>query len=173
MTILFLAGQTVTADALQALVPLSAEKTSDTSSTSDTTHDADAELVLAVEADCTYEIMACLVATSAANAAGDISYSFTYPTGAILTVVGVGPHNALASGSQADGEFNYVLNDSASPSANMPYGASIGGAGTLLVCRLTVSSTSGNFTVRSAQQASNASASTLKAGSFIHGRRLE
>lgn len=173
MTMLFLAGQTVTADALQALVPLSAEKTSDTSATSDTTHDADAELVISCEADCTYELIIGLVATSAANAAGDVSYSFTYPASAVLTVVGVGPHNSLASGSSVDGEFNYTLNDGTSPSPNMPYGASIAGANTVLICRLTVSSTAGNFTVRFAQQASNASATTLKAGSFIHARRVE
>lgn len=167
MAIDFFAGQTLTAADLNALVPLEATLSSDQSITSSTTIVDQADLTIAVEANAVYKVEGLLIATSAANAAGDVQYRFSYPTGAVLTVTGPGPHNALASGSQADGEWFYVLLDGASPAPNLPYGASTAGAAAIINGKLTVSGTAGNLVLGFAQLASNVNATVLKGGSYI------
>lgn len=171
MAIDFDAGQTLTAADLNALVPLEAELASDQSVTSSTTIVDQADLTIAVEANATYELTGVLIATSAANAAGDVKYRFSYPANATLTVTGPGPHNSLASGSQADGEWFYVLLDTATPAPDMPYGASTAGAATIINGKLKVGATAGNLVCGFAQQASNANATVLKAGSYLRLRR--
>jgi hypothetical protein len=171
VSIAFTAGQTLTAAALNALVPLEAQLSSDQSKISNTTFADLADLTLAVEANATYELTGLFVATSAANAAGDVKYRFSYPANATMTLTGPGPHNSLASGSQADGEWFYVLLDTATPTADIPYGASTAGAAAIINGKLVVGATAGNLVVGWAQQASNANATVFKAGSYIRLRR--
>lgn len=171
MSISFTAGQGLTAAALNALVPLEAVLSANKTATSDITFEDLADLTIAVQANATYELTGLFVASSAANAAGDVKYRFSYPANATLTVTGPGPHNTLASGSQSDGEWFYVLLDTASPTSDMPYGASAAGAATIINGRLVVGATAGNLVVGWAQQSSNANATTFQAGSYIRLRR--
>jgi hypothetical protein len=171
MAITFTAGQKLTAAALNALVPLEAQLSSDQSKVSNTTFADLADLTIAVAANATYELTGLFIATSAANAAGDVKYRFSYPANATMTLTGPGPHNSLASGSQADGEWFYVLLDTASPTADIPYGASIAGAAAIINGKLVVGATAGDLVVGWAQQSSNASATVFKAGSYIRLRR--
>lgn len=172
MSIVWASGMKLTPARLNALNPVEAVKAGDTPRSSNITLTADPDLTVTIPAtSATYELTAHLFATSAANAAGDIQYDWTYPTGATLTWGAAGPHNTLASGSQADGEWTAVMLDGSSPSGAIPYGASQAGAGTLVIGRLVVGSTGGNLTLRWAQQSSNASATVLKAGSYIRIRR--
>jgi hypothetical protein len=171
VSISFFAGQALTAGALNALVPLEAELSSDQSKISNTTFADLADLTIAVEANATYELTGLFVATSAANAAGDVKYRFSYPATATLTMMGPGPHNSLASGSQADGEWFYVLLDTATPTADIPYGASTAGAGAIINGKLKVGATAGDLVVGWAQQSSNANATVFKGGSYIRLRR--
>jgi hypothetical protein len=171
MSISFTAGQTLTAAALNALVPLEAQLSSDQSKTSNTTFADLTDLTLAVEANATYQVEGLFIATSAANAAGDVKYRFSYPANATMTITGPGPHNSLASGSQADGEWFYVLLDNSSPTADIPYGASTAGAAAIINGKLVVGATAGDLVVGWAQQSSNANATVFKAGSYIRLRR--
>ncbi len=170
---IFAPGKRLTAALLNSVVGIEAVKPGNTARPSQVTLAADPDLAITIPlANAAYEVEAVLFASSAANAAGDIQYQFTYPAGASLSLQTLGPHNSLASGSQADGEWFFVALDSASPSTAVPVGASVAGAGAVLKGRLTVGATTGSLVLWWAQQTSNASATTLLAGSYLRIRRV-
>src|SRR5215470_3983191 len=74
-----LAGQLITAALLQSMVPVTAYKAVDTSRSNTTTPAADADLVIPVAANATYQVHGYLIATGAAIGTGDIVIDFTGP----------------------------------------------------------------------------------------------
>lgn len=160
------AGDIILADHHNALVPITAVKASSTARTSTTTETADPELVLSMRVG-TFDIAGVLLVSSAANAAGDFEYGYSWTGGGMTVTMGhAGPHNSLASGSQVDGEFTYLAADSSTPTSTMPYGASIAGVAIPIAARVVVT-VAGTLSLIWAQQSSNANATTLLAGSWI------
>ena len=141
-------------------------KTADESVTSSTTLQNDDHLLYTISAAGTYVIDVQLFALSAADAAGDIKVGFTFPTGTFL-LTGAGPHNSLASGSNVVGEWTGATLTSGT--TTIPYGLSANGTIPLGI-RLRgifIATATGTLQLQWAQVASNASASTVKANSFM------
>lgn len=175
-----LAGNTIDADDIQDeldylesfAVPISAMKASDTGPRVNATKSADPDLTVTLPANRTYEVDGWLIPTSAANAAGDFAFDWTWTNTATVTAVGLGAHNSLAAGTQAaDTEVIAYLADSATPSGNQPYGASTGNGGIHVAAIVVTGSSDVALTVEWAENAINASGTTLRAGSWITARR--
>lgn len=148
-------------------------KTADESVTSSATLQNDDHLVYALPATGTYLFKVNLFAVSAANAAGDIRVGFSFPTGT-CHFRGVGPHNTLASGSQSDGEWAGVIG-ATSGTDFIPYGLSVVSGVYHIGIKLEgilIATATGNLRVMWAQYASNASATTVKAGSHMQINRV-
>jgi hypothetical protein len=165
---LFTTGQVVTAAQLNALNGY-AVKTADQSVTSSTTLVNDTHLSYAIAATGTYVFDLCLFGVSAANAAGDIAVGFTFPTGTLH----VGAHSldgSLASG--ATGTFGAgALLSATSGVSTIIMGLST--TTTLMLLRgIFVATATGTLCLQWAQASSNASASTLKAGSHMLVRQV-
>lgn len=162
----FLAGQTLTAALLTASQPDIVVKASTESVTSSTTFQNDDELLLSVEANATYAVELFLVHSSAT--AGDIKIQFTGPSGATFTW---GAHGAEV-GTTSSGAVTEVVMSSRTISEVVQLG---GGAstGTIAFVRgtLITSATAGTLTLQWAQVTSSASASQVRAGSFLKARR--
>lgn len=137
-------------------------KTADESVNLSTTLQNDNHLAYAVVAG-SYVIDMRLMATSAANAAGDLSIGFTFPT-ATFYGMAYGADSALASGSVQDGQWG--ANTLTTGVVFQNFGLSTAMLGIhfhgLLIC-----TAAGTLQLQWAQQASNANNSTLKAGSYM------
>jgi hypothetical protein len=170
------AGQTLTAAKLAELatysVRIEASKASDSPAlTSDATLNADPDLVIVLPANRTYDVDGWMIHSSAANAAGDIQFGWSWTNTATVTMYGLGPHNSMASGSQSDLESIARAADTASPTAGTPYGASTTSTNTHLRARVVTDASAVTLTLNWAQATSNASGTTLHAGSYISARR--
>ena len=138
-------------------------------SVSNQTRQNDDELALTVAASAEYYGMLVAVYTGG-NAAGDIQFAFTFPTGAACHFAGPGPHNGIASGSAADGEWIARLGVT-SGVTNIPYGASATGLVATVNVHLITGANAGTLQLQWAQQTTNATATVLKAGSYMWLRR--
>lgn len=123
-----LAGDIILADQHNELesfaVPLVAVKSADEGRTSSSTS-ADADLKLTIPAGRTYAFEIQLYVKSAANNQGDFLCDLSWTGTATYVSAGAsGPHNSLASGSQADLESAAAVKDATSPSAPFVFGAS-------------------------------------------------
>ena len=137
-------------------------KTADEPVTSSAALQDDDQLLYTIAATGTYVFDAYLIATSAANAAGDLSLGFTAPTGT-LQYQGIGLDTTLASGNTG------TVNTASSGTLN--YGLST--TATLIWIHGTLIATAtGTLQLQWAQQASNASASTVKSGSHMLVRQV-
>lgn len=174
MTALYVpvAGDKPTAAQINTFVPLSAYKSASTSRNTTTTPAADADLTIALPASTTWDFDGLLLLTSAANAAGDFMFQFTWPTAATLSHGAWGLHNVLASGSQSDLEGAATSADSTSPSVLYAAGASTTVTGVFFKGRIIMSTTAGNLAVAWAQFSSNANNTTLNAGSHMTCRQV-
>lgn len=139
-------------------------KTADESVTSSTALQDDDHLLFSITTGGTYLIDAFLYGVSAANTAGDIAVGFSFPTGT-LHFSGRGAHNSLAAGSESTGEWIVRLS-ATSGTTNIPYGLSTAGVAMHLHASFTATAT-GTLQLIWGQLASDASASTLKAGSHM------
>jgi hypothetical protein len=166
------AGDKPTAAQLNTFVPLSAYKSAGTSRNTTTTPAADSDLTIALPASTTWDFDGLLLVTSAANAAGDFMFQFTYPASATLSFGAWGLHNTLASGSQSDLEAAATSADSSTPSGLYVAGASTSMTGIFFKGRIIVSTTPGNLVVAWSQFASNANNTTLNAGSHMTCRQV-
>ena len=173
MSLNLFGGMRLTPSRLNRLVPVTVAKPGDTSRSNTIARTADPDLVLALLPFYTYDVDGMLFVTSAANAAGDFSYELQYPANATCTPGGLGLHNALPSGSSADLEANALAPDATSPAGPLPYGASTALSGILVKARIAMGVTAGNLLVAWAQLASNANATTLKAGSWLTARPVD
>lgn len=169
-------GEKVRASKVQSLVGenrlLYAVLSTNQDYTSNTTLANVTDLVLPVAINHTYLIEAHLVATSAANAAGDIKYAFTFPAGCTVDLVGEGAHNSMASGSQSDLESFAAMADSSTPTASVPYGTSTAQTSGTIWLRVVVGSTAGNVQLQAAQNSTSVNKSTLVANSWMTGRMV-
>ena len=144
-------------------------KTADESVTSSTTLQNDDHLLYTIGATGTYVFDLHLWALSAANAAGDIAVAFSFPTGT-LHFQGQGPDPSLASGSVQTGEWKAVLSATSGTTA-ISYGLSTNLVGIHIHGHLVATAT-GTLQTMWAQVGSNASATTVKAGSHMTVRQV-
>ena len=147
-------------------------KTADETINSSTTLQNDDHLVLPVVANAVYTFALDLYMTEATDFVGDFKMSFTCPTGATFDMHGEGAHvTDLSGGTSSNGEWIGKL-ATASAGATLSFGVGTGLTGVRVYGRLVMSSTAGNFQMQWAQNASDASGTTLKAGSFMTMTRV-
>lgn len=166
----FTAGQKVTAALLEKLIPQYVEKGSDETVTSNATVQNDDELFL-VLAPGTWEITSQLWLAGASGSNQDFKCGFTFPTG-VLTWAGWGYHVnwANADGSRDMNAEGDVL-DSSSPTNGRGFGTVTGTNVPMLIKAILTNSASGTLQLQWAQNTSNATGTTLKAGSWMSARR--
>jgi hypothetical protein len=142
-------------------------KTADESRSATAALTNDLHLFYTIPAAGTYVFDVYIMALSAADAAGDINLGFSFPTGA-CDFQGIGPHNSLATGSNVIGEW-ISRNAATSGVSAIPYGLSLNTSiplGMQLHGRLAATA-AGTLRLVWGQLASNANASTIKAGSHM------
>lgn len=165
---LFTSGQVLTAAQLNALNGY-VLKTADQSVTSSTTLANDTHLLWTIGATGTYIFDVYLFGTSAANAAGDLKVGFTFPTGT-CHFGDEGPSVNLASGSADVSEWQANLS-ATSGTTITPFGLSTA----VVLCHvhgILIATATGTLRLQWAQWASNANASTLKAGSHMRVQQV-
>ncbi|QKY78571.1 hypothetical protein SEA_DRYAD_33 [Streptomyces phage Dryad] len=128
---------------------LYARKTASTSRSSTITTTADPHLVVAVEANAVYNILANLVWRPSGS--GGFRFGWTLPTGCSIIFIDNDSGSAIAT----TDELTF----------NVTTGSSVGGI-------LVVGGTAGNVTLKWAQNASNATATVLQANSSLWLRRV-
>lgn len=138
-------------------------KTADESVTSSTVMQSDDQLVVALDANSYYAIRA--VITYDSPAAGDFKFQFTVPSGATGRKFALySAVNATSCASTAQNSWGDAIGDAVTgigaPAAGAPCDVVIDGY-------VITSGTSGNLTLQWAQDTSDATATTVKAGSFI------
>ncbi|MFF4552701.1 hypothetical protein [Streptomyces sp. NPDC001422] len=147
-------------------------KTADETVNSNTTLQNDDHLVLPAVANGVYVFALDLYMTEATDFVGDFKMSFTCPAGATFDMHGAGAHvTALASGTSSDGEWIGKLATS-SAAATLAFGVGTGLTAVRVYGRLAMSSTAGNLQLQWAQNASDSSGTTLKAGSYMTMTRV-
>lgn len=167
------AGMTVTAGLLTAMQPRFVVKSADESLTSSTALQDDNHLILPVDANATYELQAMLF--WAGNETGDIKFAFAFPTGATVNWAITGPNAADAGfstgGTRGGTQYFSSLNQTLSPTGSID----IAGSTSPLHARphgtVITGVTAGSLTLRWAQNTSNATATTVKAGSWLRLQR--
>lgn len=156
------AGTTPTSAVLQAMLDLIADKTGDQSLTSSTTLQNDNTLVVPVVANARYKVWLEILYKGAATNTGDLKYAFSVPSGATIAGRAVSITNPL-------GMSTFTITQSSVP---VSYS---NGTGNPLPCwavfTLTTSLTPGNLQIQWAQNTSNATATTVMAGSSLTARR--
>ena len=169
-------GETVTASIMNSAVrdDLAALnsyvlKGSDESVTSSTTLQDDNDLLFVLPAIGTYLFDIWVYAQSATNAAGDLKVALTFPTGT-MRYSALGPDPAIASASVASGVWFTHLGATSGTSA-ISAGLS---TNTNLVWMhgMFAASATGTLRLQWAQDTSNASASTVKAGSHMQIKQV-
>jgi hypothetical protein len=139
-------------------------KTADESVTSSATLQNDDHLLYTIGATGTYIAELCLFGTSAANAAGDLQFGFSFPTGTLHFGM-QGLDTTLASSFDGTLRSTGVLS-ATSGTSNLTAGLSTSTIFIRVYAELIATAT-GTLQFMWAQQASNASASTLKSGSWM------
>ena len=165
----FTTAEVVTATKMDQLAPDVVRKTADESVTSSATLQNDNELFVTIGATGTYLIELTLYALSAANAAGDIKVAFTFPTGT-MHFSGWAADSGLASGAIQTGVWVAKLS-AISGTDTFDSGLSTAALGINIHGIFTATAT-GTLQVQWAQLASNANASTVKAGSHMVVRQV-
>lgn len=165
----FTAAEVVTAAKLDSGMVDYILKTADESVTSSTTLQNDNHLAATIGATGTYAADLHLWITSAADAAGDIKVSFTFPTGT-LHMSGDGLDTSLATGFGGTSTGLGVLS-ATSGTSTIAFGAS---TSTLCVRvhALLIATATGTLQLQWAQNGSNGNATTVKAGSHMIVRQV-
>lgn len=162
----FLAGQLITASALNALAGAAISLDTDFPKTSDTTF-ANTGLALPLEANSKYLIL-CELAVDA-NTTADAKYNFLLPAGATIVQSIWGSGAAVGAG-VLDGT---IFHDRVA-AASLPVGGV--NSGTVITFRpwavVRTTGTAGNVTLQFAQNTSNATASILKFDSCMRAIKL-
>ena len=128
---------------------------------------ADPELFLPLLNNTAYHLRGGLITNSAADAAGDIAYSFAW-TGTMTVIrTTVGPANTIATGSVSDMESAPGTLDSATPTTAIGYGSTIAGTSVPIDAYVEVGNTAGDLTLLWAQNSSNVNGTTLQIGSWM------
>jgi hypothetical protein len=147
-------------------------KTADETVNSSTTLQNDDHLVLSVVANAVYTFEVDLYMIESTDFVGDFKMSFTCPTGATFDMHGAGAHiNDLSSGTSSNGEWIGKLATS-SAGANLSFGVGTSLTGVRVFGRLVMGANAGNFQMQWAQNTSDSSGTTLKAGSYMMMTRV-
>ena len=147
-------------------------KTADETVTSSTTLQNDDHLVLAAVANAVYVFALDLYITESTDYVGDSKMSFTCPTGATFDMHGAGAHaTSFTGGTSSDGEWIGKLATS-SAGATLAYGVGNVLTAVRVYGRLVMSSTAGNLQLQWAQNTSDGTGTTLKAGSYMMMTRV-
>lgn len=161
------AGQVVRASDTEVLWAL---KAADESVASSTTLQNDDTLLVTLEANATYEFVAHVGYVG--NTTGDIKLAFTFPSGASCYWSGKGgPASDDTFGSSGSTRHSVSFGDASGTSL------SFAGSTTVLSVHIlgvvTTASTAGTLQLQWAQNTSNATNTTVKAGSFLRAVRRE
>lgn len=162
-----LAGQDITADLLNSMLPQIAVKSVGEAVTSSIAQQNDNELFVPAVANATYFVELWLLHDSAV--AGDISIGWAALSGATFSWGVVGPHiGATTSSTVTDVNMQTrALNEAADLGGG-------GSTGTTAIAKgiFTTASTSGNIQLTWAQRVSSVTATNVRAGSFLSARRI-
>lgn len=160
----FYSGQRLTAALLTAVLPQSVVKAADESVTSSTTLQDDNHLILALAANATYIVEGGLFYDGQFNA-GNLKMTWSLPASSTLYWSANGP----ATGGTAAYASNAVT------SGNITVGT-YGTGGSKTTCQInaniSTAGTAGNMTLRWAQDASNATPTTIYAKSWLRAIRI-
>ena len=153
--------------ALESRKSLYVRKTGDTARSSTTTHADDPHLTLTVAASAVYELDCGLYYVSSSQTAGDFKAQFSAPSGAALQA---GVYTFAAASTAATDDLVTCITLTTSMSCGVvltadPYNP-------CQVSGLLTTSSAGTFKVQWAQNASSATATTLKANSYMILRRV-
>lgn len=157
------AGMSLTSALLQAMLPVDGYKSGDQSVTSSTTLVNDSALVVPVSPVAVYHVEALIYYLGTTHATADIKFNFTFPSGATSAGVSyLGQSTALA-----------VQQGQVALGGALTFGTN--GTGNVMVAKLeftlTTSISGGSLQLQWAQNTSNATATTVKAGSLLTAKR--
>jgi hypothetical protein len=175
-----LAGQRITASLLRSMQPQTLRKTADTSITASTTPTADPHLTFSAEANAVYTWWGWLKYDGAT--AGDLLVSFTAPSGSLgewaghgtgITVIGSSSTPTLETDTVRTNGY-MLRTESNDVTQSRSFGAlGVGSALSVFIKgTLRVGSTAGTWALSWAQNASNATATTLYTDSYIMLQRI-
>lgn len=145
-------------------------KTANESGASFTALQNDNELTYTIGATGTYVVDLFILASSAADAAGDLSVGFTFPTATAARYMGFGPDPGLASGHVQTTEF-VAAQAITSGSVATSYGLSTSFVGITIHLLFTFTAT-GTLQFQWAQASSNVNATSVLAGSHMLVRQV-
>lgn len=164
-----LAGTPLTADFLASMLPQMVEKTADESRTSTTTNTNDGHLFFTVEANAVYVVEGLFLYSARSDA--DVKIGFTGPSGTTFEWIA----HAQTQDGTGGVSTGMVVDRQNIGATSFP----MGGAGAenttvmtgLLRGRIDTAGTAGTFNFNWAQRVSNATASIMRAGSWIKFQR--
>ena len=141
-------------------------KSADTTRTSDITPSADPHLTLAIPAAGLYIVQAFVVITCGA---GNFQVRYAYPAGN-LDMFGMGLNVGVAA---STGAFKFRMeNDAATPTPSLTFGGDTVTTTNIDLHALLTASAAGNVVIEWSQDTSNAAATIVKQGSFMHFQRV-
>lgn len=163
----WLAGMEITAARLASMLSTTAYKAADTSATSDIVLSADPDLSIAVEADAVYEIDGVLLIASASQTP-DILIQMEGPASSTGVWSAIGPPTSATT------DDSTMRNIATAMSSSRSYGiqSTSGTFGLHINGMLDTAGTAGNFFVSWCQSTSNATATTMKAYSWVRVKRI-
>lgn len=175
-----LAGGLILADDLQDeidnlagyAIPVQVIKANTTNRASTITPTADPELVITLAANQTHLVRLDVFGSSAANAAGDLRVRFAWTNTATVTWWLSGLSDAIASGTAADLQAIGATSDSTSPTADTQFGLSTSTTGQTMYAYVATGGSAVVLSLEWAQLASNASNSSVLAGSRLSATRI-
>jgi hypothetical protein len=147
------------------MIPHTARKTAGTSRASNTVLTADADLVVAVEANAVYELEGVFFYDS--PVAADFKFAFTAPAAASGSFI----YSTITSGSAA-GAYADDQNGASTLTGTVTTGGGAAIKETIKIQGSFSTSSAGNLTLTWAQNTSNASNTTLQTDSYIKVTRI-
>lgn len=155
-----LAGQRLTAAEVQGVAPLAAWKAADQSVTSSTTLVNDTALFLSLAANATYKFDLALLYKGAATGTADLKPAWTVPSGCVIAAITGGVNTGLGS------VWGTMTQSTVNPAAFGTNGTSLP-LSLIVSGTVTTSSTPGIMQFQWAQNTSNATPTTVMAGSSL------
>lgn len=165
----WVAGEDITADQLNAMLPKVVRKTADTSRASTATPSADPELQITLDANAVYVWDGWL--KYFADPAGDLQIDFTAPSGTLGEWVGFGAGSSTSGAAATTGYLIRTETNDIMQSRSY-YGTTNGTHGVLLQGTIRTSSTSGTFSLDWAQGSSDATATVVYTDSWLRFQRI-
>ncbi len=160
-------GQLITATRLNRRLPIHVVSTGTVNLASDATLNDSTELILNLLANVTYWIRGALYISTAANAAGDFQYGWTWTNSGSVYRSSFGLADTLASGSTGDEYGGGFLVDTTSPAAGVGFGASTSTNVVQVNDKFVTGGSDVVLTLTWAQQNSNVNNTTLALGSWL------